>query len=69
MSSEKAPGEDAPQAASGEASAPERELGSRNDDRTNGGPSAFQGNSVEHVGKPLAPSEQPCEAGRGPCLT
>ena len=37
MSSEKAPGEDAPQAASGEASAPERELGSKNDGRTNGG--------------------------------
>ena len=51
--------EDAPQAATREASAPEHELGSKNDDRTNQGPSAFQGNSEKHVGKLLMPSEQP----------
>ena len=69
MNSEKAPGEDAPQAATREASAPEHELDSKNDDRTNQGPSAFQGNSAKHVGKLLVPSEQPYEAVRRPCFT
>ena len=61
--------EDAPQAATREASAPEHELGSKNDDRTNQGPSAFQGNSEKHVGKLLMPSEQPYKAVRRPCFT
>lgn len=66
---EDAPGEDAPRAATGEASGPEHELSRKNADRTNRGRSAFQGNSVKPVGKLLTPSEQPCEAARRPCFT